>query len=89
MENAEVYPEEHRTKGKLQDRRLPLIMQWLKDPLQRLSNLDDRQFRNLVRASSQFFLTKEGRLYWRGLDSAHKLVVEKDKLMYVYDESST
>ena len=61
VENAEVYPEEHRTKeGKLQDEHLPLIKQWLKDPLQRPSNLDDRQFRNIVRASSQFFLTKEG-----------------------------
>ena len=63
--------------------RLLLIRQWLKDPLQRPSNLDDRQFRNLVRASSQFFLTKEGCLYQRGLDSAHKLVVEKDKQMYM------
>ena len=84
VENTEVYPEEHRTKeGKLQDERLPLIRQWLKDPLQRPSNLDDRQFRNLVRALAQFFLTKEGRLYRRGLDSAHKLVVEKDKRMYM------
>ena len=80
VENTEVYPEEHRTKeGKLQDECLPLIRQWLKDPLQRPSNLDDRQFQNLVRASAQFFLTKERQLYWRGLDSAHKLVVEKDK----------
>ena len=84
VENAEVYPEEHRTKeGKLQDEHLLLIRQWLKDPLQRPSNLDARQFRNLVRASSQFFLTKEGHLYWRGLNSTHRLVVEKDKQMYM------
>ena len=61
VENTEVYPKEHRTKeGKLQDECLPLIQQWLKDPLQRPSNLDDRQFQNLVRALAQFFLTKEG-----------------------------
>jgi Integrase zinc binding domain len=84
VENTEVYPEEHRTKeGKLQDECLLLIRQWLKDPLQRPSNLDDRQFWNLVRASSQFFLTKESRLYRRGLDSTHKLVVEKDRQMYM------
>jgi hypothetical protein len=45
VENTEVYPKEHRSQeGKLQDERLPLIRQWLKDPLQRPSNLDDRQF---------------------------------------------
>ena len=82
------YPEEQRTKaGKAQDDRLPLIKEWLSNPLARISGLDDRAHRNLVRSASHFFVSKDGRLYKRGLDSAHKLVVDRSQRMYLIKAS--
>ena len=58
------YPEEQRTKGgKLQDERLPLLKEWLTDPFVRNPSLDDREYRNLVRTATHFFMSKDGRLY--------------------------
>ena len=83
-----VYPEEQRTKeGKLQDERIPLIRKWLSDPFASNPGLDDRAYKNLVRAATHFFLSKEGRLYRRGLDSRHKLVVDKKQRMYLIKAS--
>ena len=50
----------------------------MKDP-----GLDDREYQKLVRAATHFFVSEDGRLYRRGLDSAHKLVVEKSQRMYL------
>ena len=82
------YPEEQRTQGgKLQDDRLPLVKDWLTNPLVRNPSLDDRAFRNLLRTAAHFFISRDGRLYKRGLDSAHKLVVEKSQRMYLMKAS--
>ena len=35
----------------------------------------------MIHAASHFFISKEGKLYKRGLDSVHKLVVEKGDRM--------
>ena len=78
------YPEEQRTKGgKLQDEKLPLLKEWLSNPFVKIPGLDDREYRKLVRAATHFFVSEDGRLYRRGLDSAHKLVVEKSQRMYL------
>jgi hypothetical protein len=83
------YPEEQRTKGgQLQDNRLPLVKEWLTNPFERNPALDDREYRSVVRTATHFFLSKDGRLYKRGLDSAHKLVVvEKSQRMYLIKAS--
>ena len=82
------YPEDQRTKtARLQDERIPLIKEWLTNPLVRNPKLDEREFRKLVRAATHFFMTKEGRLYKRGIDSAHKLVVEQSQRMYLMKAS--
>jgi hypothetical protein len=76
------YTEDHRSKeGKLQDERLPMIKEWLRNPLTEPKGLDEKQLRNLIRAASHFFVTRDGRLYRKAVDSAHKLVIEKDKRM--------
>jgi hypothetical protein len=76
------YTEDHRTKsGISQDKRLPLLKSWLSDPLKRPEELDDKMMRSLIRTASHFFISKEGRLYKKGLNSAHKLVVEKGDRM--------
>ena len=36
---------------------------------------DKEMMQSLIHAASHFFVSKEGKLYKRGLDSAHKLVV--------------
>ena len=82
------YPEDLRTKsGRAQDDRLPIIKKWLSNPLARIPGLDDRAHRHLVRSASHFFVTKEGRLYKKGLESAHKLVVDRSQRMYLIKAS--
>ena len=77
-----LYSEDHRTKsGKLQDERLPVLKQWLINPLGRPADYDEGMMRSLIRAASHFFVTKEGKMYKKGLDGAHKLVVDKDERM--------
>ena len=81
------YPEGQRTKsGKMQDERLPLIKQWLTNPFVRPPDLDDRAYKALVRTATHFFMSS-GRLYKRGLDSAHKLVVDQSQRMYLLKAS--
>jgi len=77
-----IYSEEHRTKsGKLQDERLPVLQKWLQDPLKRPEGYDEQMMRNLIRAASHFFVDKDGRLYRKGLNNGHRLVVEKKERM--------
>lgn len=45
--------------------------------------MEEHEYRKLVRMATHFFMNKEGRLYQRGVDSAHKLVVEKERRMYM------
>src|SRR5271156_3566855 len=75
----DAYVEDHRTEsGKSQDERLPVIREWLTDPLKRPIGYDDGMMRNLIRTVTHFFITPGGKLYEKGLDSAHKLVVSKE-----------
>lgn len=45
--------------GKLQDERMPLLKEWLANPLMRAPGLDDRAHRNLVRAATHSSLAKK------------------------------
>jgi hypothetical protein len=84
-EESGKYSEEHRTnEGKLQDERLPVIRRYLSEPLS-FSNegYDEGRLRNLIRAASHFFITSDGRLYRKGQDSKHRLVVKKEDRMYM------
>jgi hypothetical protein len=88
VDDSLKYSEDHRTKtGILQDEQLPLLKERLTNSLVRNPNLDERTYRKLVRTATHFFMSKDGRLYKRGLDSAHKLVVEKDQRMYLMKAS--
>ena len=78
------YPEGQRTKGGMeQDEHLLLVKRWLQEPFIRPVGLSDDEYKKLVRKSKWFFVDEKGRLYKRGAESAHKLVVEKDKRMYM------
>jgi hypothetical protein len=82
------YSENHRTKaGKMHDDRIPLLKRWLTNPLVRIPELDEKAHRNLVRAASHFFVSEEGRLYKKGIDTTHKLVVDKSQRMYLIKAS--
>ena len=77
-----IYTEGHRTKsGKLQDDRLPVLRNWLIKPLKHPEGYDKKMMQSLIHAASHFFVSKEGKLYKKGLDSEHKLVVEKGDQM--------
>ena len=84
----EQYPEGQRTKsGMTQDNRLPLVKEWLRRPFVKPASMDEHEYRKLARAATHFFMDNKGRLYRHGLDSAHKLVVEKGKRMYMMKAS--
>ena len=51
------------------------------EPLKRLEGYDKKMIQSLIRAASHFFVSKGGKLYKKGLDSVHKLVVEKGDQM--------
>jgi hypothetical protein len=85
-EDTEIgpYEEGHRTRtGKLQDERLPILKELLVNPLKRPQDCDDRMLRSLLRTASHFFVTSDGKLYKKGLESAHKLVVGKEDRMKI------
>ena len=83
-EEPDRYLEGHRTKmGKMQDDRFPLIKEWLQKPFVKPAELEEHEYRKLVRMATHFFVGKKGQLYRRGADSAHKLVVEKERRMYM------
>ena len=80
----EAYPEDQRTKsGRSQDERLPRLKRWLQNPLEKQADMEEHEYKKLLRMANHFFVTREGRLYRKGLESAHKLVVEKGKRMYM------
>lgn len=80
----EPYIETHRSAtSKLQDEKVPLIKEWLKNPDKRPEGLNDKQYDRFVRQASGFFVDEEGRLYRRGVDAEHKLVVDKSHRMYM------
>lgn len=80
----EPYVETHRTEaGMHQDKQLPLIKEWLKDPMTRPEGMTDKNFTKFMRFSRPFFLSKTDKLYRRGDGDSHKLVVEKEHRMYM------
>lgn len=80
----EIYEEDHRTAtAKKQDDLLPVIKAWLFDPRVRPAGLDDHAYTKFVRYATHFFLDEEGRFYRKGIESAHKLVVDKAHRMYM------
>ena len=84
VDDSLEYPEDQRTKTRrTQDDRLPIIKKWLFNPLAHIPGLDDREHRNLVRLATHFFVTKKDYLYKKGVDGAHKLVVERSQRMYL------
>ena len=88
VDDSLKYPENQRTKaGKAQDDRLPIIKKWLSNPLARIPGFDDREHRNLVISATHFFVTKEDHLYKKGVDGAHKLVVDRSQRMYLMKAS--
>jgi hypothetical protein len=87
-DSTKEYQEDHRTKtAKLQDHRLPLIKEWLRDSSIRPKGLNNKQYLTFARQASNFFLDPDGRLYRRAINSAHKLVVDKSYRMYMLRSS--
>ena len=81
----ELYPEEQRTEScQKQDSKLETVWIWLKNPIgNRPEGMDDHAYRNFMQYARQFFVDKKGRLFRKGPDSTHKLVVGKEHRMYM------
>ena len=84
----EEYPEKHGSEtGKRQDKNLPGITGWLKEPFVRPEGITDEDYKKLGRASRQFFVDEEGHLYRRDKEGTHKLVISKDRWMFMMKAS--
>ena len=82
------YPEEHRSSAGIRaDERLELVKRWLVNPWIRPEGMSDKEYRHFITYSRQFFLNKEGRLYKKGVNSMHKLVVQKEHRMFILTAS--
>lgn len=77
------YQEEHRSlTGKRQDKQLSAVVTWLKNKSRYPEALNDEEKQKFERFTRRFFLF-EGRLYLRSYNATHRLVVEKDRRMYM------
>jgi hypothetical protein len=84
----EPYPEDHRTSsGIWQDKRLGVVKQWLLDPMKRPEGMTNKKYKQFIRYATQFFVDRRGRLYRKGSEGAHKLVISKEHRMYMIKAS--
>ena len=84
-ENSEkmFYDEAHRSVGALeQDQMMPHIKMWLEDKNYRPPNFNEKRMQRFLRLGNRF-LMYEGRIYRRGVESQHRLYVEKDRRTYM------
>ncbi len=80
----EDYPEKQRTSsGLAQDRWLPHIRTWLRNPRHWPEGLNDKQYLTFKQYCRNFFLDKEGRLYRCSTEGDYQLVVDKEHRMYM------
>jgi Integrase zinc binding domain/RNase H-like domain found in reverse transcriptase len=87
-ESREAYDEEHRTEtAKRQDEQLPLVKAWLNNPFRRPEDLTDKQYKAFIKKARKFFVDDNDRLYKKSSDTSHKLVVNKDRRMYMMEAS--
>jgi hypothetical protein len=77
------YAEEHRSVGALeQDMMMPHINKWLKNRNYKPKGFDERRLKKMQRLGSRCLFYKD-RLYRRGVESQHRLFVEKNKRTYM------
>jgi len=83
MPEEDYYAEEHRSIGSLeQDMMIPHIIKWFEDRDYIPKDFDDRRLKKIQRLKSRCLMYK-GRLYRRGVESQHRLFVEKRKRTYM------
>ena len=84
-DKQEPYPEDHRSDtAKDQDIRLELVREWLKDTMVRPPGMENNlRYKRFMKHARKFFYSSEGKLYRRGENSMHRLVVDKDHRMYM------
>jgi hypothetical protein len=84
-DEREIYDEEHRSQwARDQDDKLPVVQEWLKDTLKRPTGVENEpEYKRFTRIAFRFFSGSNGKLYRRGVDSMHTLVVPKEHRMYM------
>jgi hypothetical protein len=81
--SMEPYPEDHRSdQAKQYDRVVDEVETWMTNPHARPADKSEEQWKRFLRMARQFFYHK-GRLYRKGNNSEHKLVVKKSHRMYM------
>ena len=85
-ETVQKYLEEQRSEtGKFQDTSLLLIKKCLEKLFVRPDKMIYKDYKKLVKKMRKFFVDDDGRLYRRDSNGAHKLVVEKERQMFMME----
>ena len=84
-DKREPYPEGHRSpKAIKQDIKLGVVKEWLKDTSVRPEGMEKPlPYQRFMRYARKFFLSSEGKLYKRGENAMHRLVVDREHRMYM------
>ncbi len=82
---SSLYPEDLRTSiGRRHDSLLDAVRTWLRDQSVKPAHCaTEKEYKNFRRWAANFFLSPEGRLYRRGVESKHRLVVDTRHRMYM------
>ncbi len=82
---SSLYPEDLRTSiGRRHDSLLDAVRTWLRDQTVKPAHCaTEKEYKNFRRWAANFFLSPEGRLYRRGVESKHRLVVDTRHRMYM------
>ncbi len=81
----EPYNEDKRSEtAKELDERLVTLKKWFENPFVRPEGMNNKAYKKFMKFSRKYFLDKKsGKLYRRGEDSQHKLVVDKEHRNYM------
>jgi len=84
-DKREPYSEEHRSASAIaQDMKVDKVRAWLRDTSIRPAGMENRlKYKRFVKYAGRFFLSEERKLYKRGEDAMHRIVVDKEHRMYM------
>ncbi|RXW16973.1 hypothetical protein EST38_g8879 [Candolleomyces aberdarensis] len=79
------YPSGWRTsRGKQLDQWVPLVQAWLTTPAIKPREVADKDWKGFEKFAARFFVSKDGRLYWReNGEGHHRLYIEAERRMAI------
>jgi len=86
--SSKPYDKGHHTATAIQqDVQLSVVKAWLENLFERPVGLTDKQYKAFMKKARKFFVDSKGRLYRKSTDARHKLVIDKERRMYMMSAS--